>query len=156
MAFYTYVYIDPRNGVPFYVGKGTKHRWKAHLTRATNNYVKGAIRHIREAGFEPTVKFLVTDVDEEFALLVEQEAIAKYGRRDLGTGTLFNMTDGGDGITGYVKTDAWKSKVSAKLKGRTVTWSDKISAGLKGKPWTEAQHEARRKSNERKKNGGLL
>lgn len=34
LGSYVYLYIDPRDGVPFYVGKGTGNRCFAHLSAA--------------------------------------------------------------------------------------------------------------------------
>lgn len=39
-----------------------------------------------------------------------------YGRRDLGLGSLTNLTDGGEGTTGYIKSKDWCEKHSAHLK----------------------------------------
>jgi hypothetical protein len=49
-----------------------------------------------------------TAVEAE-AFAKEIELIALYGRRNTSTGTLFNLTDGGEGASGAVKTEAHKS-----------------------------------------------
>ncbi len=41
-----------------------------------------------------------------------------YGRRDIGEGTLCNLTDGGEGFVGLVKTEEHKRKIGEKSKGR--------------------------------------
>jgi hypothetical protein len=97
--FYVYVYRDPKNGEPFYVGKGHGDRYKA--TAGRSKWFKNKVAKMKREGTPPLIEFLVKDCDEELALLCEVEAIDKYGRKDLGTGMLLNLTDGGDGVSGY-------------------------------------------------------
>lgn len=99
--FFVYTYSYP-NGTPFYVGKGSGRRHRVHYchAKAGRNLQSWNIRIIRkmlDCGEEPIIKKIVDRVDEELALLVEQEFISKYGRRDMGTGVLVNCTAGGDG-----------------------------------------------------------
>lgn len=54
------------------------------------------------AGIKPIITFLCENVDAELAFLCEQMAIEKWGRKDLGTGTLLNRNKGGAGFgTGH-------------------------------------------------------
>jgi ferredoxin-NADP reductase len=65
------------------------------------------------------VQILFQDVSIEFAKEKEKELIALYGRLNLGTGTLCNLTDGGDGICGWkapIETIE-KMKQAAKIRG---------------------------------------
>jgi hypothetical protein len=59
--------------------------------------------------------------DEQAAFDKEVELIALYGRRDLGRGALFNLTDGGEGASGSIRTAEQK-----KLIGRFTKqyWQD--------------------------------
>jgi hypothetical protein len=45
------------------------------------------------------VEILYTDLTSDDAKELEMFLISEYGRRDLGTGPLVNMTNGGDGVT---------------------------------------------------------
>jgi hypothetical protein len=55
-------------------------------------------RHISQKGYE--VEILFQDLSWEQACEKEKEFIALYGRVSLGSGTLVNMTDGGEGTCG--------------------------------------------------------
>jgi len=78
--FYTYLWLR-EDGTPYYVGKGT-------LKRA---FRKG----------HPKDKVIIQEHPSEAdALAVEKFLIAYYGRKDLGTGILRNLTEGGEGVSG--------------------------------------------------------
>lgn len=101
--YYVYVYIDPATNEPIYVGKGKGHRARWHASQraaSVKSHLINRIKKIRRSGAEPIISFLIENVDEEFAHLLEQEAISKYGRRDLDLGPLLNATDGGEGSSG--------------------------------------------------------
>lgn len=98
MKHYVYIYTDPsRNNEPFYVGMGKDGRWRRHFTRVDRHPMTHRMNVLKELGITPIVNFLCKAVDQEFAAFVEQETIAKIGRKDLSRGTLLNLTDGGDG-----------------------------------------------------------
>lgn len=101
MSCYVYRYWCPIRHQCIYVGKGRKGRYRSHLKRTDVHPLTHYISWIRKHGLEPTIDFICKDVDEELANLVEMEAITKYGRRDLGTGTLCNLTLGGEGTKGF-------------------------------------------------------
>ena len=91
-VYYTYIYQDPRrNHEPFYVGKGTGDQ----VWRKKNQKVQNRIAQIT-----PSIS-IYSGLDEELALFLEEELIAKFGRRDLGTGSLWNFTNGGEGHSNY-------------------------------------------------------
>jgi hypothetical protein len=58
------------------------------------------------------VEIVYEDISYQFALEKEKELILKYGRIDLGTGTLTNLTDGGEGTVGF--SDEIMKKISRK------------------------------------------
>ena len=61
-----------------------------------------------------------------------------YGRQNLGTGILVNLTDGGDGCDGLKHSDETKKRISEKLIGTTISDDRKrqISKRLKGNTHT--------------------
>ena len=106
--FYVYVYRDPRptkNMQPVYVGKGTGDRDLSHWSRGSHNKpLQDFLSHLRQRGLTPVCERVFETEDETQAFAKEKELIALYGRRDLKKGTLFNLTDGGEGVAGMVKT----------------------------------------------------
>jgi hypothetical protein len=62
----------------------------------------------------------------ELALEKEKELIAFYGRKNLNTGCLVNLTDGGLGSLGYKPSAEALAKISATSKGRKWSEDQKI------------------------------
>lgn len=83
LAFYIYVYSDPRNNQPFYIGKGTGNRAFAHLGDKSEGAKVARIREIREAGLEPQIEVLAFGLDEVTAFKVEAAAIDLIGFENL-------------------------------------------------------------------------
>jgi hypothetical protein len=123
MNSYVYTLVDPRNSLPFYVGKGSGERCNAHVVEA-KYYVKrkspklNKIRKLMRLGMEPIVIKLEENVSDKQALDLECLLIAEM--RDLGF-KLTNMTDGGDGAQGYKHTEEYKQMMSQRFKGRIIT-----------------------------------
>lgn len=148
--FYTYIYYDPsRNNEPIYVGKGQKQRAWAHLKRKDKHPFTHRIQLMKKNNVLPIIG-VYGGLDEEFALLLEEELINKFGRKDLGTGTLLNLTDGGDtpinlsaearkkmsdAAKSRVHTDEYKRKMSISCSGRIV--SEETRARMSGKTPSE-------------------
>ena len=93
--FYVYELIDPRDGKPFYVGKGCGLRHAAHVAEWRRGLVANAgkfqmIADIKAAGLAVSVRIVFQELNETEAFLKEQEHI-----RLLGAETLTNATRGG-------------------------------------------------------------
>lgn len=116
MVHYVYLYYDPVRCEPIYVGMGQKKRAWWHLKRKDMHPFVQRLQMMERLGTAPEITFLVVNIDEELADLVEIEAIAKYGRKDLGQGPLLNLTDGGDGLKNV--TEATRRKIGEASRGR--------------------------------------
>lgn len=104
--FYAYIYYDPsRQMEPIYVGKGQGRRSHSHLKRADMHPFTQRLQCMMRNGVEPVIRIIPCD-DEELAFLVEEEGINKFGRKDLGLGSLLNLTDGGEGVKGITFPEA--------------------------------------------------
>jgi hypothetical protein len=102
--YYVYIYFNPENNTPFYVGYGKNKRYLHHLKVAKRkscsdpNLLKiNTIRKILKSGLEPIIKFYQLNLSKVEACEIERDLILEYGRIDLNTGTLTNLTEGGDG-----------------------------------------------------------
>jgi len=150
--YYVYAYLRNKDsktakaGTPYYIGKGNGTRYK------------GKHRRIPVPTDNEHLKIIASNLSQTGACAIERRLIAWYGRKDIKTGILLNLTDGGEGTRGYHRTDAEKRNISAKLKGRPKSESHKaalrkakaggppehirrqISAKLKGNiPWNKGK-----------------
>ena len=81
--YYCYFY-NREDGTPYYVGKGCNGRIDSKSHPGISLPLKE--RRIKVAD----------NLTEEDAMQMEKIYIKKYGRKDLGTGILYNKTDGGE------------------------------------------------------------
>lgn len=134
--FYTYIYYDPsRNNEPIYVGKGKGNRAWRHLNRKDTKHIfVSRLVHMRNKGVSPIIG-IYGGLDEEFAFFLEQELIAKFGRKNIGTGPLLNLTDGGEGGSGVVLSEETRYKLGQVWRGKKLypETVKKISEALTGK-----------------------
>lgn len=129
--YYIYVYLDPRKPgdfkygnynfkyEPIYVGKGKNNRYKKHLYIYNNNNTRfySKISSIINNGFEPIVEILFYNLsDETHSHTLEKNVIKRIGRIE-NNGTLTNLTDGGEGISGFKHTDEFKERMSKMTSG---------------------------------------
>lgn len=127
--FYTYLYTDPKTDTPIYVGKGRGKRVNAHFT--IKSKLGNVLRKRNKEGYivQPVITYYPS---ENAAFAAEIFWIAVYGRANLGKGTLFNLTDGGDGCSGVIYSEDRKKKISENLRNRSPEVRDKIGASIKG------------------------
>lgn len=75
LKWYVYLYLDPRTGVPFYVGKGKDNRVFAHMGDTKDTEKVRVISDLKKLGLKPVLELLKYGMTEEQALLVESTAI---------------------------------------------------------------------------------
>lgn len=124
MQYFVYRLIDPFANEVFYVGKGSGDRIQTHLSaakRGASGYLYNKIRKIWNSGGQPEIERIWECDDEAEALQKEIEFIAIYGRRVNKSGSLCNVTIGGEGCT--LDGDALAARnaaIAEGLKGRKL------------------------------------
>lgn len=138
--FYIYAWQYP-DGLTFYIGKGHGKRDRDEST-GRNRFFKSIVAKIRLGGQQPHVKRWQDGLLETDAHALETAYIKLFGRRDLKTGTLCNLTDGGDGEAGRVLTAEHRAKIGIASSNRSAETRAKISASNTGKKHS-AEHRAK-------------
>lgn len=115
---YLYRHIRLDKNIPFYVGIGGDDSYK----RANNYLDRNPIWKNITNKTEYKIDIILDDLTWEEACKKEKEFIALYGRKDLGKGTLVNLTDGGDGVVGR---NPQTQHIINKLKWKIVLQYDK-------------------------------
>ena len=118
MHYYTYAYLR-EDKTPYYIGKGTGKR-----IYSTN-------KRIKPPKDKSKVIYLKQNLTEEEAFKHEIYMIALFGRKDLGTGILVNMTNGGEGTSGWVPSEETKMNISEANKNPSEETRRKISDAKK-------------------------
>lgn len=67
-----------------------------------------------------SIEILFNDLTNEESKEIEKYLIKFYGRRNLGLGSLVNLTDGGDGAVGCVRSKESNLKTSLSMKGKNA------------------------------------
>lgn len=117
--FYVYYLRRDDRNFPFYIGKGEGRRAKSHLRGdiGDNQHKNNTINLCKREGIKIHVEFIGVNLLESQACILETKAIAFWGRRDEGLGPLTNLTDGGEGSSGYVMPESRKLEYSIKFSG---------------------------------------
>lgn len=110
MQFYTYLHCKP-NGDPFYVGKGCGGR-SHDFHNGRNQYHKNIVL---KYGRKNILVYVFNCDSEDQAISDEIQQIAQLRREKI---HLANLTDGGDGISGWRHTEESLAKLKAALTGK--------------------------------------
>lgn len=122
---YRHIRLDKKE--PFYIGIGVNKRRAYEKTRRSVFWKN----IVEKSDYE--VEILFENVSVEFAKQKEIEFIKLYGRRNLNTGTLVNLTNGGDGVLGIKFSKESRKKISeaSKKAMQNQHTRDNISKKLK-------------------------
>lgn len=113
LTYYVYAYIrsvdskTAKAGTPYYIGKGNGSRAtdiRGHKTKVPEN--------------PAMIVILAENLTEMGAFALERWLIRRWGRVDNKTGILRNYTDGGQGHSGFIKSEETRRKHSLALKGK--------------------------------------
>jgi hypothetical protein len=118
---YVYRHIRIDKNVPFYIGIGSEMYDRNQIYKRAFEKARRSVlwKRIAAKGYE--VEILFDNIEWDAAKIKEIEFISLYGRIDLGTGTLANMTDGGDGTLNKIFNDEYRAKLSKAARGRKNT-----------------------------------
>jgi hypothetical protein len=138
--YYIYAHVRPDKNEIFYIGKGKGRRAKSKCKR---NKLWNDIVLKNNGVYE--IIYLNDNLSEETAFKLEIEYILKMGRLCNNTGSLANLTLGGEGSSGYICSEESKKKISKALSGvkhplygkkHSLDHCNKMSKAMKGKlPW---------------------
>lgn len=124
--FYVYTHHRLSDGRIFYVGKGKCGRYQ-QFTKRSDWWKRIANK------YGVFIKIHLDGLREYYALELEIDMIAFYGRMDRGTGCLINLTDGGDGTSGHIRSRETIEKIASKHRGtkRSKEFCDRLKASWK-------------------------
>jgi hypothetical protein len=121
--FYTYAYLR-EDRTPYYIGKGTGNRAYSQLN------------HNVSVPSKDKVLILKSKLSNEDANKHEKYMISVLGRKNNNTGILRNLTDGGEGVSGFKHTEENKKKMR---KPNTDEHNKKVSEAIKRK-WENGEY----------------
>lgn len=127
---YRHIRLDKKE--PFYIGIGTKMKkfnsLKTEFFRAYDNNIKRRNKIwadiVKKSDYK--IEIILESDDYEFILNKEEEFISLYGRINLKTGCLANLTNGGEGTKGILFSEERNIKISKGNKGRIKSEQERM------------------------------
>jgi hypothetical protein len=129
-VYYTYFWLR-EDGTPYYVGKG-------HGDRAFRNHYRCGKLWANPPRDKNNILLQEHSIEKD-AIVAERFFILYYGRKNLGTGVLRNLTDGGEGVSGLRCTASTREKLSRAFKGKPLSAEHRrnVGLGLLGRPCSD-------------------
>ena len=103
---YVYRHIRIDKNEPFYIGIGSDETYNRAYSVKRRNILWNSV--VSRSQYE--VEILMDNLTWEQACEKEKEFISIYGRKDLKTGILTNMTSGGEGVIDRLVTEEFREK----------------------------------------------
>lgn len=139
--YYLYRHIRLDTNEVFYVGIGTAYRnygigFKKRYNRAyrVDGRSEFWCKIVSKTAYN--IEILFESDDRDFVEQKEKEFISLYGRRDTRAGTLVNLTDGGDGASGFTEGDRKGRTIKMEQSGKMAEVRDrarKMGLSLRGR-----------------------
>ena len=130
-----YKHYTKKDNRLFYIGIG-KEKYRANSTKNRNNHW---LNIVNKNGFYSEI--VQDNISFQRAKEIEIDLISKYGRIDMGTGILVNMTDGGDG---RLNSKAWNKGIPF-LSGK----ENPMYGVKRSEDWIKRRSESAKKVNKR-------
>jgi hypothetical protein len=141
--FYIYLHKRISDNIVFYVGKGCR-------GRSNQKYGRNNLWQKIDKKHGSYVEIYADNLTEDEAFEIERNLIKQYGRINDNTGTLANLTDGGEGVSGWNGTKEFY-QARAKVLQQTLLTPKKraarteIAKEMHSRPGFNAEHRARMK-----------
>jgi hypothetical protein len=145
---YVYRHIRLDKNQPFYIGIGTDSNYQRAYSKSSRNIFWNRVVNVTD--YE--VEIIMDNLTKDIAKQKEIEFISLYGKKINKTGTLVNISDGGDGNSGGKHTEEAKKKIGEANKFKdyskfnrshfqTQEYKDKISKINKGRKMPDSMRE---------------
>ena len=145
---YVYRHIRVDKNEPFYIGIGTDTNYQRAYSKSSRNIFWQRVVNVTD--YE--VEIIMDNLTKEIAKQKEIEFIFLYGKKINKTGTLVNISDGGEGNAGGKHTEEAKKKIGEanKLKDyskfnksymQTQEYKDKVSKNNTGRKMPDSMRE---------------
>lgn len=118
---YVYRHIRLDKNEPFYIGIGTDSNYQRAYSKNSRNIFWQRV--VKKTNYD--IEIIMDNLTKDKAKQKEIELITLYGKKINNTGTLVNITDGGESGSGYKHTEESKRKIAEANKYKDYSKIDK-------------------------------